>query len=514
MVDDSFNVWELRGTTWTQLTTNNALTDVTINTHNGDQVAGMAGAGIYVSTNGSAPTPVFTLKPLTTLNGGDSPWQATLFLSRPGVNSQGIEFDPLNNGTLVASATQGLWTTTFPSTSFSWTAQVAGIQSLINSAIAVPAAQIVSVGAQDEAGCQYTVAGAATSRSSCFPQNQFGVGSLNLPFTSWLSKVPGQNFMVAKTTKFDFDGGDISGFSTDGFYTNFTPFNTFSVSLTATSSNLTNNGSGAIRVTTSTTGLNSFSPGQTLSSNSIICLSSNNFNIGGVAAGSCYPIIVVDATHFDLLLGSSFNSSQQSGNYTFYVPAQPLSAWWGLMTATNVTNDRGLVRVSVVGSLISQANKASFVFLALRQMPGTTTVNGCWVPISASGGTFDLAGSTFVGGDSYKTGGVAMTFNEPGGGIAASTTTNWVVAGADRGFPKCTTNAGATWSEVDNSAVLVPAAVLSAASAGASTLTLSTSIGSPFQATLLLHSGRYFTITGWQLRRHDYHVACAHPSGR
>ena len=136
-------------------------------------------------------------------------------------------------------------------------------------------------------------------------------------------------------------------------------------------------------------------------------------------------------------------------------------------------------------------------------MTGATAVNGCWVAQNVSSNSFDLGPtSVFAGGDSYVTGGEVKTWGAPGGGIAAASTTNWTMYGTDRTFPMCTNDGGATYSEVDAPAGMLPLTTVTGGpyAAGASSFTVANGAGvTSYQIYIRLASGRLLNNSSYSV---------------
>ena len=502
VVDGSQNVWEYRSGTWTQITSgglSGQIADVAINPNNGDHVIASGGAGMWVSTNGSAASASIAFTKYTfSLNGGDSPWSTVAAIANISFAINGVSFDPVNNDILITAGSQWIWTTTFPSGPFVYTALSSGIQGAVSLAnVQVSAQGTPTFGYEDIVGCTYTVATATTPPNSCAIPDSFGGGFIGfLSYFSGLSIAPSTTFMAAKNSQNFNTGFDMSGYSTDGFKTTYLPFNFWNATV-ASGTAINNNGSGKVRITVpSTTGLTTFSPGQTLSNKSIICVLSAILPVN--ITNTCWPIIVVDGAHIDLV-GSSYSSSMATpgSTYIVYIPAAPLNDWFGGGTVLNVTNDGGLIQVEFPN--VDYSISAGWpICITGVVMSGSSVVNGCWVVASSvhSGiGTVDLAGSTFVGGDTYVSGGDATSFMAPGGSIAASTNSNLAMYGGDTTFPYCTANAGAGWSQVNVAGVpLVATTVTNGPYApGTTSITVASGavLGSGYGTWIQLNSGRY-----------------------
>jgi len=381
----------------------------------------------------------------------------------------------------------------------------------VNSQIAVPAQGVVAIGAQDEGGVTFKTSSLATPPSSAFPQSQMFLNPSSLTFVSGLSVAPGYNFTIAKSS-WDFGPTfDSSGYSNDGFQSNWLPFNRWN---TLVAGSALSSYGGAVEVTLpSTSGLTTFAAGQTLSSNSIVCvLAAGSFATLSGFSSNCFPITVIgDGTHI-VLQGSTFHSgmpsiqscspAQAANCYVLWVPAEALDTAWGTQTIVNVADDStyGLVQVTMDNATYFGGNGAVACISGVT-MTGSTTVNGCWVVSHQNGTSFDLASSTWSTGDSYVTGGTVATWGMPGGSVAASSETNWTSVGGDRTFPLCTTDAGQDWSPVRVTGDVTSSWSLSTngvVPAGSTSFTVNNpgSHSGSILTHVVLTSGRWFYMSG------------------
>lgn len=486
--------------------------DVTINPLNGNQVATGSGAfRIFTSTNGASASPTFTSR-TGTIAAGDSPWvtttQAALFT---GMN--GVDFDPLNNGVLLGRGGQWAWTATFPSSNFTYSILSSGIQGAVNlSSVQVSAAQTPTFGFEDISGCTFTISGAASPPSRCALPSQ---GSNGLYYYSGLSIAPGTTFMASKGSN-DFSGGfDLSGYSTDGFQTNYLPYNRWNAAVDG-STGVSSGASSAVRMNVGSTALlNSFAPGDVLSRNSIVCIVTTIFT--STLSQNCWPINVINGSQIDLI-GSTYSAGLMSvaGSYAAYVPANVMDDWFGQGTVRDVAVGTGsLVKVTYFNASGGNTANRSPICISGVTMAGATVVNGCWVAINISGQTAQLQGSTFVGGDTYSTGGVVLSDMAPGGGVSASTPSNIALYGADRTLsPFCTTN-GMDWSLLSIAGVPAVSTTVTGGpySAGTTSITVASGAALVNKIVLTLHSGRYFDVTGSAIASNTITLNKAIPPG-
>ena len=152
-----------------------------------------------------------------------------------------------------------------------------------------------------------------------------------------------------------------------------------------------------------------------LSNNSIVCIVTTFFT--STLSQNCWTINVIDASHIDLI-GSTFASNMATAGFTYtvYVPANPLDEVVRSRCRAECRDGGGTGQSHLHerGRLGNTANRTPICISGVV-MTGATIVNGCWVAISISGGTAQLQGSSFVGGDTYSTGGVVLSSAAPGG---------------------------------------------------------------------------------------------------
>ena len=456
-----------------------------------------SGGKASVSTNGAAAVPTFTGTLTGTPAAGDTPWTLTTVAGTSLFGINNVDFDPLNNGTLLGHGSQWEYTTTFPAANYTWTALSSGIQGAVSFGnLAVSAAGVPTVAYEDIIGCTFTIPTAGTPPSNCALPSQ---GLNGLYEFAGLSVAPGTTTMFSAGQE---DTGvffNLSGYSTDGFRTNFLPYNQWNASVVASSANVTSGAASAIRLNVGSTSLlKSFAPGDVLTQHSIVCIVSQFFT--SLLSQNCWPINVIDGSHIDLV-GSTFNSGVQvnaAQSYTVYVPANVLSEYFGGGAVVNVTSGAGsLVQVTFPGTASGGVPNNAPVCISGVSMTGATVVNGCWVANSVSN-VVTLRGSAFVPGDTYSTGGTVLyTLIEQS--VAASTTSNIAIYGADGTPAYCTTDAGANWSQVNVPGVPVATTTVTGGpySAGTTTITVASGAGINFvnKWVVLLHSGRYLTET-------------------
>ena len=442
------NLQQYSGGSWTAKVSHSNLHSVASNPLNANHmvaVTGPIGGDLYTSSDaGVTWTPSGTTALSFTLASGDAPWQSIVSTNVVGAVGD-IAFDAQTNDKLLVSMGQAYWSTTFPGNSnFTWTVNVFGIQEEVGAQIIVPTTGVAVAAMQDVGSCTFSI-GIAPSSCSVITQSK------NLEWASGLAVSPtDSSFMVAKISQDFLPGSDYSGSSTDNFttFSNYLPFNSWHVTVAASAiSGATGGTSGLIRITVgSTSGLSNWSAG----SGSIVCGISSIFVSGNVlsrAGTSCYAVTNVQATTFDLL-NSTYTSglTTQGGSYTLYTPTG-LSDIQGALNIIGIASDGGKIQVNYMAAENGLANNNP---VCITGSTGTTEANGCWIIASLVTGstkTFDL-GPTSTFTNAYTGGAVATSWGEFGGSIAAASNTNITVVPNNNAIPRCTTDGGATWSQV------------------------------------------------------------------
>lgn len=489
--------------------------DVAINPLNGNQIISLGGQGkASVSTNGAAATPTFSATFTSTPTVGDTPWALATVAGTQFFGIGGVDFDPLNNGVLLGHGSQWEYISAFPSGNYTWATLSSGIQGAVSFGnLAVATTQTPTFSYEDVIGCTFSISTAGTPPSLCALPSQ---GSNGLYEYAGLSVAPGTTTMFSAGQEDTGVGFPLSGYSTDGYRANFLPYNQWNASVVASSANVTSGAASAIRLNVGvTSALNSFAPGQTLNNNSIVCIVTQFAT--SLLTQNCWPINVIDGSHIDLI-GSTFNSGVQVNagqTYTVYVPANVLSEWFGRGTVSNVVSGSGgLVQVSYLNQVNNTLNH-SVICISGVVMTGASVVNGCWVANNSSS-NITLQGSIFVPGDTYSTGGTVLsTLIEQS--VAASTTSNVAIYGADGTPAYCTTNAGAAWSQVNTAGVPVATTTVTGGpySSGTTTITIASATGVNFvnKWVVQLHSGRFLDETSSSLSGTTVTLHAAVPPG-
>lgn len=477
-------LFKYNGTWSTEIATTAGLHSVAVNPSNVNHVVALnAGGSVMVTTTGSggfgsliSETPV----------AGDAPWQAKLATNIFGQTAGDISLDSSDN--MLFDGGQGIWRAALPSGPFNWTANVAGVMQPIGQQIVVPKALTAVAGFQDIGSCTMTLGSPPTT---CNPITQYK----SLEFASGIdvSKTDA-NFMVERISNNFGALSDYSGYSNDGFVSNYLPFNTWNATVSAATA-IADNGSGLIRVTAPTTGLTTWAAG----SGSIVCsyataaLGISALNNAGVA---CYAVTVIDSTHFDLQ-GSTFATALTTTgtNYVFYAPPPTyLSNMGGALNVVTTASDSGKIQVKVMSAVNNLVNGAPVYITGVL---GTTEANGEWVisNLNTPANTFDL-GPTSAFSNAYTGGGSVATWQEPGGAIAAASDTNIVsLAGNDALGPKCSIDGGQTWVDIANPSPAPQTTVTGGPyAAGTTSITVSSISGLSSGAVvrIVMDDGRYF----------------------
>lgn len=483
--------------------------DVAINPLNGNHIAVSGGSKIYTSSNGSSAVPSFTARSGSNV-AGDSPWSVLTNIGASEVFLHWMDFDPLNNDVIIGGGEQWVWTTSFPTGAYTLAALSSGIQGAVSFGnIAVGAAQAPSFGFEDITGCAFTIASASSPAQNCMPPGSIAT----LFYYSGLSVAPGTSFMAAKGSE-DFNSAfDLSGYSTDGFKTTYLPYNTWNATINSSSLSTGNTvGQPVVLTVPSTASLNSFSPGQTLSSLSIVCTITSY--VGAALNQVCFPITVLSATTIQLIGSTYATAMAASGHtYTVYVPAVALDDQFGTGAIFNVTSASGVIEITARFGISASQTVACITGVV---MTGASVVNGCWAATKVSNTVFKLIGSTFAGGDAYSTGGVVSAILAPGGSVAAASSSNFALYGANGTLPGyCTANAGASWNQI--SIAGIPAAVTTVTggpySAGTTSITVANGGVLTSAPKLLLASGRYLDESGSSVAGTTVTLAYAIPQG-
>lgn len=323
---------------------------------------------------------------------GDTGWYYNN-VNGSNINAYNIAMDPINAGVVGVNMGQAYWTTTFPTSAFTYTALSFGIMHGDDNAIAgwITSGAFTS-GGEDNGFC-------AQSIFSLPPQD---CGQSKNPGLKWAQslRVDGTNtYMVTKISSDLSSGGDWSGYSNDGFKTDYHIWNdweaTFGGNYKIASSTLCGSnglcnasGSGNVRVTVdSTSQLTTWNNGQ----GDLVCSLPQQRTSVGTGVGSnlshgvpfidCWPVSVVSGTQFDLV-GSVFNYANliqnYNGTYTFFRQTVPRSNMGG---GGNITS---------------------------LPIPTATITNAVWASTSGGQTTFtvssDLSASLSVGSPVVVTG--------------------------------------------------------------------------------------------------------------
>ena len=282
------------------------------------------------------------------------------------------------------------------------------------------------------------------------------------------------NFLITKLALNFGSAFDWSGTSTDGFVTDFKPFSTNIQ--TVNSSNFSSGTGGVARLTgMNTTGMTTWANG----SGTILCtLSFKVWSTGGMD-GFCFPATVINGTTVEFQ-GSAPNYSSglatDAINYTVFIPTPPRSSWNGLGTISGAVSNGGKIKITTAGQGFGLNNGLVF---CVSGVLGTTEANGCWIGEQISGNDITL-GPTSTFTHAYTGGGTVVSTYEPGGHLAATSSTNFTFVGADDAIPLCTTDGGQTWSQITHAnAPKAWTTVSTQANAGATTVTVASGAAFP-----------------------------------
>lgn len=445
------------GGTWTTpLPSGDQIHSVAVDSVTGNVAAATFGGGIYLCTNGTCATSsdFSALTGTPTRAATDVPWLAVT--NERSMSNGDQQYDPTGSNSLVFFEGIGVWTATPGANPVAYTSTTKGIEQMVSHSVIAPNG-IPVVGVLDRSTFELP------NYSTSYPTttNNTYQNSYALNVTWGLDYAAGNtNFMAARIgdqNGFNSNnhGGNNNGTSTDGGAT-WTPFHdsTFGyVTITGDNTHVTDNGSGKVRLTVpSTTGLTSWTPG-TSARSSIIRVIPFPANPNGpntlrsfweISLPAACPTTCID------LLGSSFSSSMQTGSYAVYVDTGPLSDQDKAYGVTGISNDSGLIKVTVNGNSSNnlggiQLNQS---IVCLSGVDAGTGANGCWTVTNVSSSTrsFDLFGSTFTA--TGAAGGSANIEIPQGGAVAVSDSNNILMVGSNQDYPVCTTDGGQTWTEL------------------------------------------------------------------
>lgn len=472
------------------------------------------GANLYSSiTSGASWGPATQIPFSLPLLNGDTPWLTTLTTDIGGGNGYNVEFSPTNSGNLEFAMGQGTWTASFPQptdANFALTSHNKGVMHPVGFSMVVPTTQSIITGSQDITGCFFNPAALPTV--ACHPLSI----SKSLAFASGIdvSKTD-HTFAVEKISENLSGGADFSGYSpnSDYFKTNLIPFNSWYARVPASNISCTGGScptSGTVHIALSgtgftTSGLTAWSAGQ----GNILCsyaefrTTSNTLN-QGPGLTSCFEVTSFNASANTVEISAAFSAgvALTGGNYMFFSPTLSAHQQYQQNIIGVQDNGGGLVQVTLMNA--GSVANGQFIDISTVTMTGATggLVNGRWLVTNKSQACrcFTLQDSSSTGIGTYSSGGVANNWIEPGGSIAAASNTNIVVAPASDGFPACTTNGGASWSQVTHSSIPVQATTISGAlSAGATSITVAdgTKIVNNASIWVPMDDGRYmFAIVG------------------
>jgi hypothetical protein len=397
----------------------------------------------------------------------------------------------VSGGTLNFVEGIGVWngTPSYSGSTFNWNARSQGIENLVTWSNIIAPNGVAILGVQDRGITSVQNPTSYLNNSNLFVLGQ-AINLSNSTAVDYASTNP--SFMVAQVGPNSGPVFDWSATSSDGG-TTWIPFNSWNAMVQA-STQISNNGSGLVRVTgISTTGLTTWSNGtgsivtvlqQGQKSNSAN-LSTRSYEVTIPSTSSCTNCI--DLQHSSYI---SADSATAAGNYLIFVPTRPSSTLNGSYLIQNIGNDgSGHIQLTINSGLHNAPANGTLI-----NVTGTTCCDGWWIASGTSGDTTILQDSTYASGWSGagQIGAVTMT----GGSIAAATTKNFIRIPEGDEYPYCTTDGGKTWTEIGVSASGSPHySTISNASWSSGTVTFTTNgnVNIPSSGT---SNDKSFYVTG------------------
>lgn len=508
------NLWKFVPSTpgmgvWTKVLSSggNSYHSVAVNPNNVNHMVALGNDGsLNVSTDGGATWGgVWTF----TRAAGDAPWNA--WAAEGFLSAGNVFFDPLQTDVLVFTGGQSIWTTPLPvANNFTWTSIVDGVEEAIAAFVSVPVSNRPTIGYQDVATFTFNSLN-NVNQSTGNPVS----ASKSLEYASGIDFPPNDpGFMAAKISA-DFNGNsDYSGYSTDRFINDYTPFNTYNTRVHATA--VSNNGSGKVRVTVSgatvgsstTSGLTVWSAGQgsIICTTSLITVSGNVLNSGTIPP--CFPVTAIDAgaTYFDITAAFTGALATTGGDYVFYVAPQTLLT--NLNGVTNVTGasaNAGDGKIKILYMLNSFGQLANGLLACVSGIGtgSTTEANGCWITEqSVAGSRTAVLGpsSTFTNTyDTTKAGGSLNSWGAPGGSIATASRTNFTTVAGNGSYPLCSDDGGKSWVQMSHASIPATLTTITGGpyAAGATSIQVTSGSGiaggSASQLEIPMDDGRFYT---------------------
>lgn len=409
-----------------------------------------------------------------TLANGDAGWWVSAQTNSIGYNFQ---FDTTNAGGMSGTLGQQNFVTTFPTgppggiskPNFVWTAQSIGIMHGADGAVALWGPNQFMYGGQDNGNCLLTLT--ALPPTSCGPLQSFG----GLKWVPGMYTVPEGGLALMKGGNDSGAGIDISGYSNDGFNSDYHAWNRWEIIVPA-SALCGSNGNcaggdtpqGHVRVDTSkatfgpttTSALTSWVNGQ----GDLMCsrvtspASGTGLYTNGVQL--CYQTTVIDSTHFDLI-GAEYEQANivLSPGYAFFVGTPPLTDQDERNNIASVQNDgSGHIQVCLFQATTMAANTLVSVTGVVDDINGINSVaNGNWTALNPAFKTsqcFTLGPvSSSAGLGNYVSGGTLRSIAQIGGTVAG-TGNDRVEAPANLDTPRCSADSGKTWSDITSQAIL------------------------------------------------------------
>jgi hypothetical protein len=435
-------LWQLVGTTWTSITGTGLgnCHSVAVNPNRATNVVAVTPSGGFLTSDSTGVSSSWVNNGYSINSASDVPWLA-LSGGALAMSTGDIAFDSSVPNLLVASAGVGVWqapTTPASPILAAWVAKTAGIEQLVSQHGIAPNGVLVA--ATEDRSTWYL------NTPNAYPTQTNTYNSFIALMVAWsVSYAPNnKSFMTVLNSPSKLSGGNVSGYSSDGgatwhqfasydkVYANAAlscpathPMFTLTAGETAAMTTWANGVGTIVRVIPQGSDGNQFYP-VTVSGNTITLQSSD-------------------------CSSNSPNLPMSQANYEILISTQPLNSRNGAFNVSSVTSGTaGVMRVTM-GNLQSDTTGNDlwcFSGIVGTGFTGANNPNGCWVVSTTNTTTWvELFGSTFAG--TYTSGGVGKKTIPWGGNTAASTSTNFVLTPASKNFPLCTTDAGATWTELN-----------------------------------------------------------------
>jgi hypothetical protein len=347
-----------------------------------------------------------------------------------------------------------------------WNARSQGVEDLVSWSNIVAPNGVLILGVQDRGMTSVPSPTSYIGNSGLFTLGEFTslTNTTGVDYATSLS-----SFMVASLGPNSTATFDWSATSSDSGAT-WQPFNQgwWALISGAALSAATSVDVGTVRVTltgnvlagqTTVSGLTSWSAGPPQAGNLITLLQQGQscaYTSGCNLSGNSYEIVVnpVAACNcFDLLHTSFAGHSYTNGNYLIFIPAFPPSTHNGSYLVQGVASGAGgAIQLTVQSYATAPATGYPI------NVSGTTCCDGWWIASATSGANTLLQDSSYTNsvtnGSAWSGAGQIGAFPFTGGGVAASTPSNFIKVPDDDEYPYCTTNGGQSWTEIGNMGTL------------------------------------------------------------